>query len=383
MEEIPIPRPSLFEESRRPISSFNLSYGSITLEHSNDSGLSWVTYFDSSKTAQTKYFTSSDMLHIIQSNNTTTTPNVILVKADITANIMLDGINIQSTKGNALLSKQNNNLSVTLVGKNTISCSNSSGSSAICQYDGSSISITSYSTGSLIAKGSPNHAGIEQYTSSFTINGGLVFANSDSSSSTSGILLADSKRTGTLIVNGGTLIASGSAYGINTSVCKINGGSVKSTISKRPTNNGNANLYLTTISNASITSATRISYSVNGGDQVTCTTADDGTLYLWLPVTATSVVTTVDGVHYKAQGTVTTVSDKATVSPESDAAQDFTSPVTYTVTAENGSTQTYTVIVNVAENSDKTLVSVTAPTTITGLTNGTAKTAFALGLPSR
>ncbi|MDF7818745.1 PQQ-binding-like beta-propeller repeat protein [Runella sp. MFBS21] len=41
-----------------------------------------------------------------------------------------------------------------------------------------------------------------------------------------------------------------------------------------------------------------------------------------------------------------TVSDKATVSPASGAAQDFSKSVTYTVTAEDGSTQAYTVSVD-------------------------------------
>ena len=39
------------------------------------------------------------------------------------------------------------------------------------------------------------------------------------------------------------------------------------------------------------------------------------------------------------------ISSKATVSPASGVATDFTNPVTYTVTAENGTTQTYTVTV--------------------------------------
>ncbi len=42
-----------------------------------------------------------------------------------------------------------------------------------------------------------------------------------------------------------------------------------------------------------------------------------------------------------------TVSDKASVSPASGAAQDFTNPVTYTVTAEDGTQQTYIVTVTV------------------------------------
>jgi hypothetical protein len=42
------------------------------------------------------------------------------------------------------------------------------------------------------------------------------------------------------------------------------------------------------------------------------------------------------------------VSPKATVTPGSGSFQDFTNPVKYTVTAEDGSTQIYTVIVNTA-----------------------------------
>lgn len=40
-----------------------------------------------------------------------------------------------------------------------------------------------------------------------------------------------------------------------------------------------------------------------------------------------------------------TISDNATISPASGAAQDFTNPVTYTVTAQDGSTQSYEVTV--------------------------------------
>ena len=42
-----------------------------------------------------------------------------------------------------------------------------------------------------------------------------------------------------------------------------------------------------------------------------------------------------------------TISEKASISPESDTAQDFTNPVTYTVTAEDGTAQGYDVTVEV------------------------------------
>jgi hypothetical protein len=79
-----------------------------------------------------------------------------------------------------------------------------------------------------------------------------------------------------------------------------------------------------------------------------------------------------------------TVSGKAGVSPASGTAQNFTSPVTYTVTAENGTSQSYTVTVTVAAAPvvNKVLQSVTTPSAITGVANGTAKAAGALGLPA-
>ena len=60
-----------------------------------------------------------------------------------------------------------------------------------------------------------------------------------------------------------------------------------------------------------------------------------------------------------------TVSENATVSPANGSAQDFTSPVTYTVTAEDGSTQNYTVTVEVQSQtnliSEVDVTGITAP----------------------
>ncbi len=70
-----------------------------------------------------------------------------------------------------------------------------------------------------------------------------------------------------------------------------------------------------------------------------------------------SVTATIDGTNIMAElptGTDVTalsptieVSDEATVAPASGEAQDFSEPVTYTVTAEDGTTQEYTVTVSV------------------------------------
>ncbi len=52
-----------------------------------------------------------------------------------------------------------------------------------------------------------------------------------------------------------------------------------------------------------------------------------------------------------------TISKLASISPSSGTVQDFTSPVVYTVTAENGTVQTYTVKVNIAKSSSKSITS--------------------------
>ncbi len=71
-----------------------------------------------------------------------------------------------------------------------------------------------------------------------------------------------------------------------------------------------------------------------------------------------------------------TISDDATISPASGVAQDFTSPVEYTVTALDGSTKVYTVKANIANN---------APTIKSGVVNdktivGALNTSFDLDL---
>jgi len=59
-----------------------------------------------------------------------------------------------------------------------------------------------------------------------------------------------------------------------------------------------------------------------------------------------------NGTDVKALVPTITVSEKSTVSPASGVAQDFSKPVVYTVTAENGSTATYTVTVNILDERD-------------------------------
>jgi len=77
-----------------------------------------------------------------------------------------------------------------------------------------------------------------------------------------------------------------------------------------------------------------------------------------------------------------TVSQYATISPASGVAQDFTNPVTYTVTAQDNSTKSWTVTVTVQAASSDATVSSSVYTvnsvdgTITNVPYNTTLTAF-------
>ena len=75
--------------------------------------------------------------------------------------------------------------------------------------------------------------------------------------------------------------------------------------------------------------------------------------------------------------TPTIVITGASVSPASGAAQDFTNPVTYTVTAADGSTKAYTVTVTVAKNTAKDITSFT----ILGISGTVGANTVALTVP--
>jgi hypothetical protein len=68
------------------------------------------------------------------------------------------------------------------------------------------------------------------------------------------------------------------------------------------------------------------------------------------------------GTNVTALSPVIAVSEKAAVSPASGVMQDFSNPVTYTVTAENGSAQPYTVTVLAAANKTALNAAITAAT---------------------
>ncbi|SBW00519.1 exported hypothetical protein [uncultured Eubacteriales bacterium] len=103
-----------------------------------------------------------------------------------------------------------------------------------------------------------------------------------------------------------------------------------------------------TVESDTRSSAKAITGFALGGVDGTITEADH-TIAVTLPygTDVTSLIPTI------------TVSANATVSPTSGRAQDFTDPVTYTVTAENGTTQTYTVTVTVESDTRSSAKAIT------------------------
>lgn len=89
------------------------------------------------------------------------------------------------------------------------------------------------------------------------------------------------------------------------------------------------------------------SFSITIGGSAIAGTITDKAIALTVPF----------GTSVTALAPVITISDKASVSPSSGTSQNFTNPVAYTVTAEDGTTQTYTVTISIGESSAKKITS--------------------------
>jgi hypothetical protein len=91
-----------------------------------------------------------------------------------------------------------------------------------------------------------------------------------------------------------------------------------------------------------------LTFDFNGLDPVVTGNVDETTFIVTLIVPyGTDLVTLVPTI---------TISDNATVSPASDVEQDFTNDVVYTVTAENGDEQPYTVSITIAQNTENSIL---------------------------
>lgn len=231
----------------------------------------------------------------------TTTTGAIVVAGGITANITLDGVNIDVSARHSACAFNitgNSTANITLQGTNILK----SGSNCAGLYVSAGNTIKIDGSGSLRAQGHDFSAGIGSagFTGCGTIiiNGGIVNANGGFKGA--GIGGGNNGFSGgTITINGGTVTATGTydakdigpGDGGSDGTITITGGSVDPTrgrVSPRPTN-GTDPVYLNTLTvgNPSVGDGKGIqdvvydtSIGYGSGDVVT---ADGGKLYVWLP----------------------------------------------------------------------------------------------------
>lgn len=106
---------------------------------------------------------------------------------------------------------------------------------------------------------------------------------------------------------------------------------------------GSTQTYIATVAVAKSSEKSILSFKLSGFDPEVDGTINETnhTVYAVVP----------DGTDLTKLMSLITVSDKATYSPNSDGYVDFTNPVTYTIAAEDGSTQDYTITVVTESNS--------------------------------
>ena len=106
---------------------------------------------------------------------------------------------------------------------------------------------------------------------------------------------------------------------------------------------GSTQTYIATVTVAKSSEKSILSFKLSGFDPEVDGTIDETnhTVYAVVP----------DGTDLTKLMPTITVSDDATYIPNSDGYVDFTNPVTYTITAEDGSTQDYTITVVTESNS--------------------------------
>jgi len=160
----------------------------------------------------------------------------------------------------------------------------------------------------------------------------------------------------TLNIYGGTVNATAGNYGtgiggISPVTCVIDGGSVNASINAQPKNSSGNYVYLSTVTLSGISNIADISYTLDGGvTKNSCATDSNGKLYLWLPVSSSVTIDTVNETLYTTHYIATncTVSSSNTNvftalekiyinASKADAVYDGSSHAGYTVTVNYAS----------------------------------------------
>ena len=299
----------------------------------------------------------------------TTTTERVAIASGITANITINGLNIDTSSGNNAFELTGTaKLNLTLTGDNFLQ--GGIYHAGLLVPNGTELTITAASTGSLTAKGGGEGAGIgADVTSacgSVTIHGGTVTATGSQKSA--GIGGRSNGNGGTITITGGTIIATGGqdnsgagigagGNGTNNGTLVITGGSVRRSgnASKEATaTNGSASVYLTTltvgdpaVANADITmgmiNGVACTETPNAGSGVYgikgVKTDGDGKLYYWLTAASDiDISMETGGLRYAGTGSPNAAGTETVTLTEAGAA--FELPDTDWYNAQGGDGQT-------------------------------------------
>lgn len=192
-------RPALYLYPFMKLSDDATKYCLIAVSSVNASG-SGYTYANGSITLTGGY------TYVLYGSTTT---KRVVVPSPVTANVILNGVDIES--GGTLAIASGASVNLKLIGKNTLKGSDDN-AAGLSVPSGASLTITADSTGSLEADGGGGSAGIgggkNTPCGTVTINGGTVTANgSDGGAGIGGGQLGSG---GAVTINGGTVNAAGS-----------------------------------------------------------------------------------------------------------------------------------------------------------------------------
>lgn len=312
-------------------SRFDISKGSITISaNADDNSLMNITH------GSTQYTLSkTTTVYIEQSTNTTS--NTITVKG-VDARVSINDVNISTILDNPITIGDSTNLTLELIGDNTIYASNTSAIQGILatseftiEGEGllniksgvgagiGNINKLTVNGGTITATGGNGGAGIgggqDGVGRQVVINSGRVYAYGDGNAA--GIGGGSSSSVGgggEFTINGGMVFAqsggsgSGIGYGGKTSetgTITINGGSVNAALAARPTANGK-NQYLVTVNLEGVSGQTDVTYTIGDDDSnpIPTSTDENGKLYLYMNSGKQWIRVYKDGVTYYRYMTV-------------------------------------------------------------------------------
>lgn len=299
---------------------FDLSEGSITItENSSDSTKIDVKVGDAAAYVVPK----TEKVYISQATNSTT--NIIDINTS-DVHLVFEEINVRTTTDNILLIEENNNVTIELVGDNTLNATAASvfkgkptaniiieGTGSLTSRSGVGAGIgpmgsLTVNSGTVYAYGGGGGAGIGGMSDgegkSVIVNGGKVYAYGNGNGAGIGGGRSNSSgKGGSFVMNGGTVVAQSEANGMGIGgggvpsfegTIQINGGSLNAKMysddpshnSSNPKNKDGVTLYRLTLGLEGLTEEADVEYAVGSGEppsKISASTDENGKIYLYLP----------------------------------------------------------------------------------------------------